>query len=64
MLTELHQSVRLQMQSNADRRSAKLELGLPDIHVCSYKHFLSLTGNGEALENVVISEPGSIASVE
>lgn len=63
MLAELHQQVRLQMQSNVNRSSAKLDLKFPNIHVCSYKHFLNASGMKEVLTNVAVSKSSSIVFI-
>lgn len=63
MLAELHQQLRLRMQSNADRCSAKLDLTctFPNTPVYSYSHFLIVLEMKEVLANVAFSEPISIA---
>lgn len=56
MLDELRQQVQLQMQSNVNQSSAKLDLKSPNIPVCSYKYFLNVSGREEVLTNVAVSK--------
>lgn len=44
MLAEVHHQVRMQMQSNVNRSSAKLDFKSPNIPVGRYKHFLNVSG--------------------
>lgn len=63
MLAEMHQQVRLQMQSNVNRSCAKLDGKFPNIAVCSYMHFLDVAGMKEVLTNISVSKSSSIIFV-
>lgn len=63
MLAELHKQVRLQMQSNVNRSSAKLDHKSPIIHVSSYKHFLNVSAMKKVLTNVAVSKSSSIVFI-